>query len=73
MEPEGQQRLEVQLPKPAPLVESVKYVNGHKNSKGEDALWTIVSHETGKILSSHKSEAEAKKHLQQMEYYKHKG
>ena len=59
--------------KPSPLVESVKYVKGHKNSKGEDAPWTIVSHETGKILSSHKSEAEAKKHLQQMEYYKHKG
>ena len=54
-------------------MESVKYVKGHKNSKGEDAPWTIVSHETGKILSSHKSEAEAKKHLQQMEYYKHKG
>lgn len=59
--------------KPAPLVESVKYVKGHKNSKGEDAPWTIVSHETGKILSSHKSENEARKHLQQMEYFKHKG
>ena len=58
--------------KPAPLVESVKYIKGHKNSKGEDAPWTIVSHETGKILSSHKSKKAAEEHLRQMEYYKHK-
>jgi len=53
------------------LLESVKYVKGHKNSKGEDAPWTIVSHETGKILSSHTSKEKAEEHLRQMEYYKH--
>lgn len=30
----------------------VVYKKGHKNSKGEKAEWCIVSHETGKILSS---------------------
>ena len=56
-----------------PIVESVKYVEGHKDSKGEDAPWTIVSHKTGEILSSHKSKKAAEEHLRQMEYYKHKG
>lgn len=55
-----------------PLVEMVVYKKGHKNSKGEAAPWTIVSHETGKILSSHKSKSAAEEHLRQMEYYKHK-
>jgi hypothetical protein len=36
---------------------------GHKNSQGLDAPWVIKSHETGKILSSHKSKKEAEKHL----------
>ena len=49
----------------------VVYKKGHKNSKGEAAPWTIVSHETGKILSSHKSKKKAEEHLRQMEYYKH--
>ena len=53
------------------LLEMVKYMKGHKNSKGEDAPWTIVSCKTGKILSSHKSKEAADEHLQQMEYYKH--
>ena len=53
------------------LFEMVKYKKGHKNSKGEDAPWTIVSCQTGKILSSHKSKEAAEEHLQQMEYYKH--
>jgi len=53
------------------LLEMVKYQKGHKNSKGEDAPWTIVSCKTGKILSSHKSKKAADEHLQQMEYYKH--
>jgi len=50
----------------------VVYKKGHKNSQGEDAPWTIVSHDTGKILSSHKSKNAADEHLKQMEYYKHK-
>ena len=54
-----------------PLVEMVVYKKGHKNSKGEDAPWTIVSCKTGKILSSHKSKKKAEEHLKQMEYYKH--
>ena len=49
----------------------VVYKKGHKNSKGEAAPWTIVSHETGKILSSHTSKSAAEEHLRQMEYYKH--
>jgi GH15 family glucan-1,4-alpha-glucosidase len=53
------------------LVEFVRYRKGYKNSKGESAPWVIVQHGTGKVLSAHKSKAEAKKHLRQMEYYKH--
>lgn len=52
------------------LLEFVAHASGHKNSKGESAPWVIKSHETGKILSSHKSESAAKKHLQQMHIYK---
>lgn len=48
------------------LFEYVVHVDGHKNSKGEKAPWVIKSHETGKIISSHKTEKEAKKHLQDM-------
>jgi hypothetical protein len=44
----------------------VKHMPGHKNSKGESAPYVIVSHETGKILSSHSSESKARKHLQDM-------
>lgn len=54
-------------------VSYVAHVPGHKNSQGESAPWVIKSHETGKILSSHKTKAEAKEHLKQMEYFKHKG
>lgn len=49
----------------------VEHVPGHKNSQGEAAPWVIKQHNTGKILSSHKSEAEAKKHLRDMEAHKH--
>jgi len=52
------------------LLEYVKKIPGHKNSKGESAPWTIVSHKTGKVLSSHKTKEEAEKHLQQMHYFK---
>lgn len=44
---------------------------GHKNSKGEKAEWCIVSHDTGKILSSHKSKAAAESHLTDMRKFKH--
>lgn len=53
------------------LIEYVKHMPGHKNSKGEASPWVIISHKTGKILSSHGSEEEAKKHLQQMHVFKH--
>ena len=51
-------------------VSYVVHMPGHKNSKGEAAPWCIKSHETGKIISSHKSKAEAKKHLQEMHIFK---
>lgn len=55
-----------------PLVETVCYEEGHKDSDGEDAPWVIKSCKTGKILSSHKSKEKAEEHLGQMEYFKHK-
>jgi hypothetical protein len=48
----------------------VRHMPGHKNSKGEASPWVILDHNGGKILSSHKSESEAKKHLQQMHIFK---
>ena len=51
----------------------VKHCPGHKNSKGMAAPFCIISHETGKILSSHASESEAKQHLKQMQMHKHMG
>jgi tRNA nucleotidyltransferase/poly(A) polymerase len=51
----------------------IVHMPGHKNSKGEASPWVIKSHETGKILSSHKSEEEAKKHLQHMHMFKGSG
>ena len=44
-------------------------MKGHRNSEGELAEWVIKSHETGEILSSHKSEKKAKEHLQQMHIF----
>lgn len=52
-----------------PLYEYVCHMKGHRNSNGELAEWVIKSHETGKILSSHKSEQKAKEHLQQMHIF----
>ena len=49
----------------------VVHKKGHKNSKGEKAEWCIVSHKTGKILSSHKSKAAAESHLTDMRKFKH--
>ena len=51
------------------LFEYVKRIPGHKNSKGELAPWTIVSHETGKIISSHKTKKAAEEHLKWMNIY----
>jgi len=47
-------------------VSYVAHVPGHKNSKGESAPWVVKSHETGEILSSHSTEAEANSHLKDM-------
>ena len=52
------------------LLEYIQYIKGHKNSKGDSAPWVIKSHKTGKILSSHKTKKEAKKHLQHMHIFK---
>jgi len=55
------------------LVEFIEYKPGHKNSKGESSPWVIVSHEEPhRIISSHKTKKEAKKHLQQIQFFKHK-
>lgn len=48
----------------------VTHVTGHVNSKGEAAPWVIKQHNTGKILESFKSEAEAKAGLKNMESHK---
>jgi DNA-binding ferritin-like protein len=48
----------------------VRYREGHKNSKGEDAPWCIVSHENGRVISSHKSKREAEKHLGDIHMFK---
>ncbi len=52
------------------LLEFIVHIEGHKNSKGEDAPWVIKSHKNNKILSSHKNKESAKKHLQQMHIFK---
>lgn len=52
-----------------PLYEYVCHMKGHRNSNGELAEWVIKSHETGEILSSHKSEKKAKEHLQHMHIF----
>jgi CRISPR/Cas system CMR-associated protein Cmr5 small subunit len=48
----------------------IKYVEGHKDSKGEDAPWCIFSHETGKLLASFKTKKEAEEHLKRMKMFK---
>ena len=53
------------------LVEYIQHRDGHKNSKGENCPWVIVSHKTGKILSSHPSKEKAEEHLKQMRIFKH--
>jgi len=52
-------------------VSYIKYTKGHKDSKGEDAPWCIYQHDTDKLLSSHKTESEAKSHLKDI--YSHRG
>ena len=47
-------------------VSFIVHMKGHKNSSGEIAPYVIKSHETNKILSSHKTRGEAEKHLKQM-------
>ena len=54
------------------VVEYVKHIDGHENSKGEKAPWCVVSHETNKILSSHKTKKEAEEHLKHMKMFKNK-
>ena len=49
----------------------VVHKKGHKNSKGEKAEWCIVSHKTGRVISSHKSKSAAEKHLGEIQMFKH--
>lgn len=51
----------------------VRFQKGHKNSKGESAEWVIVSHKDGHIISSHKTKADAEKHLGDIRKFKHMG
>ena len=51
----------------------VRHQKGHKNSNGELAEWVIVSHKDGHIISSHKTKAEAEKHLGDIIKFKHIG
>lgn len=44
-------------------------IDGHKNSKGEEAPWVIKDHDTNEIISSHKTKEEAENHLQDMHIY----
>mgnify|MGYP001259537276 FL=1 len=48
----------------------VSHCPGHKNSQGEKAEWCIKDHNDGHIISSHKTEEEAKKHLRDMHTHK---
>lgn len=49
----------------------VKLSSPIKNSKGEMCNYAIKQHDTGKILSKHKTREEAKKRLKQIEMFKH--
>jgi hypothetical protein len=51
---------------PIAKVAYVAHCPGHRNSKGELAEWCVKSHKDDHIISSHTSEAKAKKHLQDM-------
>lgn len=48
----------------------IKYRENNKNSKGESAPWVIISHQNGKVISSHNTKTDAVKHLRQIEYFK---
>lgn len=48
----------------------IQHLEGHKDSKGEIAPWVIKSHITNKIISSHKTEQEAKDHLKDINIHK---
>ena len=48
------------------LVAYIQEVPGHKDHTGSVTPYVIKSHETDKILSSHATKLEAKKHLMQM-------
>lgn len=50
-------------------VSFVRYQEGHKNTRGESAPWVILSHKDGKVLSSHKTKEDAKKHLKDMHIF----
>ena len=54
------------------LIEYIQFMKGNKNSKGEIAPYVICSHKTNKILSSHKTKEEAKKHLQHIHIFRGK-
>ena len=48
----------------------IKKMKGHKNSIGELAEWCIISEDSSKVLSSHKTKEDAEGHLQDIEIHK---
>ena len=48
----------------------VSHQKGHRNSLGELAEWVVRDHSDGHIISSHKTEDEAKSHLRDMQIHK---
>lgn len=51
----------------------IQYTEGHKNSKGESAPWTIRKHTTKEILQSYPTKNEAEEGLTRMRKFKHLG
>ena len=49
----------------------IQEIKNHKDSSGNTAPFVIKDHDTGKILSSHKTRSEAEQHLKQMHQFKH--
>jgi len=50
------------------LAETIVYKRGHKNSRGEDCPWVIISEKDGRILGSYATKELAQKALQRMHY-----
>lgn len=54
---------------PRIITESVEYRKGHKDSRGNDAPWCVVSHRTKKVLASYPTKGEAEKRLKEIQRF----